>query len=261
MAHRPDQFEPPPVRVEPTPRWIRAEAGGRLVADSKRAQLHVAFGPPLVADSPAPLLPGYFFPSDDVDTDLLSPTAQRDGRRWWDLDVDDLHVAEAAWAYAEPSGPTAALVDHLTYRWEAMDAWYEEAEQVFVHARDPTKRVDVLESSRHVQVRLGDRVLADSHRPRLLFETGLPTRYYLPPDDVDFDLMVASETVTACPYKGTARYWSVEHAGEEGRDLAWSYPDPVDQQPGLRGLIAFFDERVDMVVDGDLQDRPRTPWS
>ncbi len=251
----------PPTRVEASPRWVRAELGGRTLADSTRAMLHVAFGPPLVPGSRMPLLPGYFFPFDDVDMAALTPAGDADGRRWWDARFDDVEVERAAWAYLDPPVQLAGLAGHLTFRWEVMDAWYEEAEQVFAHARDPRKRVDVIPSSRHVQVSLDGLVLADSHAPFLLFETDLPTRYYLPAEDVRTDVLVDSPTVSACPYKGWATYWSLDGAGEVGRDIAWSYPDPIDQQPRLANLVCFFNEKVDLLVDGEPQERPTTPWS
>jgi len=138
-----------------------------------------------------------------------------------------------------------------------MDAWYEEEDEVFVHARDPHKRVDVLQSSRHVVVSVGGTVLADSRRPCLLFETGLPTRYYIPPDDVRMDLLRPSEKHTQCPYKGTASYLS----SETEEDIAWFYPEPIPEQPRIAGLIAFFNERVDVEVDGEPEERPETQWS
>lgn len=251
----------PPTRVELTPRRVRAELAGRTLADSTRAMLHVAFGPPLLEDSRHPLLPGYFFPFDDVDREVLTSAGEADGRRWWDVAFDDVEVERAAWAYLDSPVRLAGLADHLTFRWEAMDAWYEEAEQVFVHARDPRKRVDLLASDRHVQVSLDGLVLADSDTPFLLFETDLPTRFYFAPGDVRTDVLVDSPTVTACPYKGRAQYWSLDGAGDVGRDLAWSYPNPVEQQPRLANLICFFNEKLDVAVDGEPEDRPVTPWS
>lgn len=251
----------PPPRVESTPRWIRASLGGQIVADSKQAMLHLAYGPPLLPDDRRPQLPGYFFPTDDVDTEVLAPAGEHHERRWWDVEVDDVRVAETAWAYLDPAGPTADLADHVTFRWDAMDAWYEEAEQVFVHARDPHKRVDVLESSRNVVVSLDGVELAASDEPFLLFETHLPTRYYLPVADVRTDLLVESDTRTACPYKGVATHWSIAGAGDAGRDIAWSYPDPIPEQPKLAGVMAFYNEKVQLDVDGETLERPTTPWS
>jgi uncharacterized protein (DUF427 family) len=166
----------------------------------------------------------------------------------------------AAWTYPDPAGPLAALAGHVTFSWQQLD-WYEEDERVHVHARDPHKRVDTLRSSRRVQVFAGGQQVADSVRPLLLFETGLPTRYYLPFEDVRTGLLVASDTVSACPYKGLARYWSLQAGDVFVRDAAWSYPDPVPENPKIRDLLCFFNERVDLVVDGVRQERPRTVWS
>jgi uncharacterized protein (DUF427 family) len=142
-----------------------------------------------------------------------------------------------------------------------MDAWYEEDEQVFEHPRDPYHRVDVLQSSRQVRVEIGGQVVAESRHPRLLFETNLPTRYYLPVEDVRMDLLEATQTSTVCPYKGTASYWRLR-GDPPARDVAWSYLDPIPEIPKIRGLIAFFNERVDaLYVDDELQDKPKTPWS
>jgi uncharacterized protein (DUF427 family) len=134
--------------------------------------------------------------------------------------------------------------------------WFEEAEQVHVHARDTSKRVDVVASDRHVVVSVDGTVLADSRRPHALFETPLPPRWYLPRADVRLDLLEPSPTVSRCPYKGTATWWS-----HGGRDLAWSYEDPVPECPRIAGLIAFFDEHVDVELDGERRPRPVTPWS
>jgi uncharacterized protein (DUF427 family) len=119
----------------------------------------------------------------------------------------------------------------------------------------------VLHSSRHVQVRIGDVVVADSRRPRLLFETGLPVRYYLPKLDVRQDLLVPTQTRTRCPYKGQAVYWSVQTGAGLLEDVAWSYPAPIPEAPKIENLVAFFDEKVDTVVDGVLRERPVTRWS
>ena len=151
----------------------------------------------------------------------------------------------------------AALNDHVAFEWDAIDHWFEEDDEVFVHPRSPYHRVDVLNSSRHVRVELDGVTVAETRRPRLLFETGLPTRYYIPPDDVRMDLLRPSEKHTQCPYKGTASYLS----SETEEDIAWFYPEPTPEQPRIAGLIAFFNERVDIEVDGEREERPHTQWS
>ena len=133
---------------------------------------------------------------------------------------------------------------------------------MFVHPRDSHHRVDVLNSSRHVRVVVGGEAVADSHRPRLLFETGLPTRYYLPRMDVRMDLLTESETVTHCPYKGRTVHYDLALGDRSVRDIAWSYPFPIPECPKIENLICFYDERVDLVeLDGEAQPRPQTPWS
>jgi uncharacterized protein (DUF427 family) len=132
---------------------------------------------------------------------------------------------------------------------------------VVVHPRIPTHRVDAIPSERHVVVEVAGQVVADSRRPTAVFETSLPVRWYLPAEDVRMDLLEPSDTVTSCPYKGTARYWSVRAGGELHDDLVWSYPDPIPEQPKIKDLLAFFDERVDITIDGERQERPTTPWS
>jgi len=142
-----------------------------------------------------------------------------------------------------------------------MEGWYEEAEQIFVHARDPHKRVDVLASSRHLRVVIGGETVAETDRPFLLFETGLPTRFYIPQEDVRMEQLEPTSLTTRCPYKGVARYWSARIGDKVVRNVVWSYADPIPECPKIKGLLSFFNEKVDLYVDGDAQEHPRTPWS
>jgi uncharacterized protein (DUF427 family) len=162
--------------------------------------------------------------------------------------------------HPNPAGDLSALADHVTFSWDRL-AWFEEDERVLVHARDPYKRVDTLRSSRRVEVLIAAERVAVSVRPLLLFETSLPTRFYLPFEDVRTELFEASDLVTSCPYKGMARYWSIRVGDTLARDVVWSYPDPIPENPKVRDLLCFFNERVDLVVDGNLLERPLTPWS
>ncbi len=153
------------------------------------------------------------------------------------------------------------LDGYWTFTWDAGLSWFEEALEIHVHARDPLKRVDAMPSERHVRVELDGQVVAESRRPHALFETHLPVRWYLPSEDVDEGHLEPSDTVTRCPYKGTANYFSVRVGDRVHDDIAWTYPDPVVECPRIEGLVAFFNERVDLVVDGVRQPRPRSPWS
>jgi len=152
------------------------------------------------------------------------------------------------------------LAGYVVLDFGAFDAWYEEDERNVAHPRDPFHRVDVLPSSRHVRVELDGHVLAESSRPALLFETMLPTRYYLPPDDIRAEL-TPSSTRTWCAYKGQASYWSAAAGDRVVPDIGWTYQQPLHDAALVRGLIAFFNERLDVIVDGERPERPITPWS
>lgn len=239
--------------VEPTPRRIRVRLGDELVADSARAQLLVRYGPGG--------LPTYYLPLDDVEPDaLVDEETKPDGQRTWSVRAGSKRVTDAAWTHEDPTGSMAALDGHVTFSWRQLE-WYEEDERVVLHARDPYKRVDTLRSSRRVQVLVAGVEVASTIRPLLLLETHLPTRYYLPFEDVRRDLLEASDTVTVCPYKGRARYWSVRVGDTFVPDVVWSYPDPIPENPKIRDLLCFFNERVDLVIDGEKLERPVSPWS
>ena len=155
------------------------------------------------------------------------------------------------WGYPDPFEEVAALADFVAFYWDRVDGWYEEDEEIFVHPRDPYKRVDVIHSSRPVQIIVGGETVAETRRARFLFETRLPTRYYIPPEDVRMDLLVPSEKTTACPYKGRARYYSVKIGDRVWEDLVWSYPEPIAECPKIKGYLCFFNEHVDEIrVDG-----------
>jgi uncharacterized protein (DUF427 family) len=212
-------------------------------------------------------LPVYYFPRDDVRFDLLESAGHRThcpykgDASYYTVIAGGQRYENAVWAYPDPVDSVPELRDYVAFYWEQADAWYEEDDEVFKHARDPYHRVDVLNSSRHVQVLVDGAVVAESRRPRLLFETGLPVRYYLPKLDVRLDLLAPSLRRTRCPYKGEAVYWSVRSGGELHEDIVWGYPAPVPEAPKIENLLSFYNEKVDIVVDGEPQERPVTPWS
>ena len=149
----------------------------------------------------------------------------------------------------------------VRFDWDALDAWFEEDEEVFVHPRNPYTRVDVIRSTRRVRIELDGALLAESSSPVMLFETGLPTRYYFNRTELNFSHLVPTETVTACPYKGrTSGYWSVRVANSTHPDLAWAYDFPTRQVLPIAGMIAFYNEKVDITIDGELLPRPRTQF-
>ena len=240
------------VHIERSSRRVRTYFGGNLIADSE----HVL----LVYETKRP--PAYWFPIADVRMEHLERKEQSQQAAdiiWWRL-VGKGRIAQAR-AYTKPTGDRAALEGHLTFYWDQMDAWFEEDEEVFVHPRDPYTRVDTVHSSRHVRVEIDGVTLGETRRPILLFETGLPTRYYIPKLDVRMDLLERSESVTRCPYKGVARYWSARVGDKLVKDIVWSYPAPIPECPKVENLFSFYNEHVDLYVDGVLQDRPITPFS
>jgi uncharacterized protein (DUF427 family) len=213
-------------------------------------------------------LPVYYFPRADLRFDLLTPTDHhsycpyKGDCSYWTVKVGDRAAENAVWAYPDPFDEVAAIKDFVAFYWNKMDHWYEEDDEVFVHPRDPYKRIDVVNSSRRVEVVLGGQVVADTRRARFLFETRLPTRYYIPPEDVREELLAPSAKVTACPYKGTARYFSVKIGETLYEDIIWSYPNPIPECPRIKGLLCFFNELVDEIrVDGVAVPKPFTPWS
>jgi uncharacterized protein (DUF427 family) len=240
--------DPTAEHVEPTERRIRVRLGSRLVADSTRALLMIRYGPKG--------LPTYFLPREDVvDGALVDEPRDGDRRPTWTVRAGPDRAVGAAW-----TDPHPALAGHVTFSWRQLD-WYEEDEPVVVHALDPYKRIDVRHSSRLVEIVVGGETVARSTRPVLLFETSLPTRYYLPFTDVRTECLDPTDTVSRCPYKGRARYWSVRAGGLLVPDAAWSYPDPIAEMPKVRELVCFFTERVGLVVDGVPQARTVSPWS
>ena len=257
-------FRWPAASVEATPRWVRVKMGGETIADSRSAWLLIQYGPgrlPTYYFPPADVRldrlaePAGAPASGPESTAGLAFRAVRAGapasgpESTAGLAFRAVHAGapasgpestaglafravraggqtfeNAAWIYAEPPAELAALRGCVSFHWNRATSWFEEDEQVFVHARDPHKRVDVLASSRHVQVLIDGQVVADSRRPHLLFETSLPTRYYLPPEDVRLDRLEPSAHTSRCPYKGKAAYWSARIGDQVRPDVAWSTP-------------------------------------
>ncbi len=244
------------TKIVPSQRWVRVKFGGEWVADTRQALLLLQYK--------KGQLPAYFFPRRDVRQDVLRATAKENGQEgavYWTVKAGDKEAVAAAWSFVKPPAEVAALKDFITFRWHKMDAWYEEEEEIFVHPRDPYKRVDSITSSRHVRVEVDGQTVADTRRPVLLFETGLPVRYYIPPADIEMAYLEPARGTTQCPYKGVASYWSVRVDDAIHRNIVWSYPEPIPESPKIMGLLCFFNEKVDIYVDGELQARPQTPWS
>jgi uncharacterized protein (DUF427 family) len=245
------------LRREPLDRWIRATIGDEVVVDSTRA---------LLVWEPRRIVPSYAVPLDDIAADIVPaapPQAvERDGLlhpgipfavHSTDGTLLTLRVAAAsreaaAFAPADPDLDGYAVLD-----FDAFDAWFDEDERLVAHPRDPYHWVEIRRSSRHVRIERDGRLLAESAHPTLAFETSLPTRFYLPRDDVRAE-MHRSDRTTTCAYKGQAVYWSFG----DGQDIAWSYPSPLPDAARLTDLVAFYDELVDVTVDGVARPRPES---
>ncbi len=238
--------------VEPVPRRIRAVLGGRVVLDTTRALYVWEWAN----------YPQYYIPIADVDANHLvdeqhTQRLKGGSARVYGLRVGDVSRPKAARVYTE--SPVEGLAGTARFEWGALDCWFEEDEEVFVHPRNPYARVDALRSTRHVRIELDGIVLADSSSTVMVFETGLPTRYYFNRTEVDFTHLVATDTVTSCPYKGkTSGYWSVRVGEELYPDLAWAYDFPTRQLLPIAGMVCFYNEKVDVIVDGERLARPKT---
>ena len=243
--------------LEESPKRVRVVLGGETVADSRRVKLLHEAG----------LLPVYYFPQEDVRMELLEESHHtthcpfKGEASYWSVRMGDRVTENAAWGYPEPIDSCPPIAGYLAFYWRKMDHWYEEDEEVFVHPRDPYHRVDVLQSSRHVKVSVNGKVVAETDRPTILFETGLPPRYYIPPEDVREEALIPSYKETQCPYKGVASYYSLEAGGQQVEDLIWYYSEPIPEAAKIKGHLAFFNEKVDLEVDGEALERPQTQWS
>jgi len=246
------------VFTMPSPKRLRVKVGELIVADSAEA---------LVLQE-SDHLPVYYFPIKDVDESFLMPSTTRTECPYkgvashYSLNTGVTLVQDAGWRYLEPIKGCPPIADYMGFYWSKMDHWYEEDEEIFVHARDPFRRVDCLPSSRRVQVFVDGEMMADSKRGVFLFETGHPTRYYLPIADTRLELLSPSRYISRCPYKGIASYYHLTVNGRRHENLVWYYPEPVHEAARIKGLVCFYNEFVDRVlVDGVEQPKPETASS
>ncbi len=262
----------PQLRFHPTAKRIRAFAGDNVVVDSTEAW---------IVWEPRRVVPSYAVPLEDIRGSLVESRAAaaeeravrlREGPpvldpttgfsfhttpgQTFDLATDGSTLPSAAYVPDDPDFEGYVIVD-----FDAFDEWREEDDLLVGHARDPFTTIDTRRSSRRVVVEIAGRTVADSTRTTMLFETYLPTRYYLPRDDVRMDLLEPTGTTSVCAYKGLASYWTATIDDTVVPDVAWSYPHPHNYATAVKDMLSFFNERVDIVVDGQRVERPQTPWS
>lgn len=260
------------LRIHPTRKWVRAAAGNRTIADTRRA---------LLVWEPRRVVASYAVPAEHVAGELVAaesagvperPVSMEEGPPVLDPSTPfSAHTTPGTGlTIRTPDGdlPAAAfrpddpdLAGYVILDWEAFTQWYEEDELVMGHPHDPFDRIDCLRSSRRIQIAYEGVTLADTNRSTMLFETPLPPRFYIPRADVALDLLEPSETTSTCAYKGVASYRSARVGETFLKDVAWSYEHPLHDAVPVRDFIAFFTERLDLTVDGEAQPRPRTPWS
>ncbi len=244
----------PVNHTEPVPRRIRGTKAGETLVDSTQA-LYVWEWP---------YYPHYYVPRSDVHMDAfivgdVAKTAQGEARH---LALKTGAVERRPAARMITKSDIPGLTGTVRVEWNALDHWYEEDEEVFVHPRNPYVRVDALRSNRTVRIEINGIVLAEAKDCVMVFETGLPTRYYLDPTNVRFTYLAPSPTRTQCPYKGkTDGYWSAAVEGTSVPDVAWTYSFTTPAMATIAGLVAFLNERVDIFIDGEIQARPVTHFT
>ncbi|KAI5115830.1 hypothetical protein M0805_009640 [Coniferiporia weirii] len=240
----PPNFSKP--HVEASQKRVRVLFGGKWIVDTKAAKLVWKR-----------YYPTYFFSISDVPQTYLlqsGPSVEGAAIVTYDVVAGDKVAKSAAVVYGQDAGALSGLVE-IDFR--SMDGWFEEEEEIFDHPKDPYKRVDVLQSARHVRIEVNGVEVANTHRPRLLFETGLSARTYIPKTDCRMDLLEPSDLTTSCPYKGVASYYSVRlpNGGNLHENIVWWYRNPIMECIDIKGYLAFYDEKVDVWVDGEKQEK------
>jgi len=243
-----------PVIFEPTHRHIRVKFNGEIIADSKNVMLLRDVGHSI----------HYMFPESDVKTEYLTTTEHIEASKFkgdkhhWTVTVGDEIGENSAWAYPATKEGRPNMEGYIGFNWDDMEAWYEEDEEVFIHARDPYHRVDTVRSKRHIRVEVDGVTVADSTKAVFLFETGLPTRYYIPLEDINMDYLEATDLETGCPYKGFASYWTINVNGKAYDNHVWGYKAPYNEVLKIENTASFYNEKLDIYVDGELEEKPRT---
>jgi uncharacterized protein (DUF427 family) len=235
---------------------VRAKFGSEFIADSRNALLLIAYDKEFRTR--------YYFPQKDVKTEYFeeSDYTGKDGNyKYWHIRIGDRFEKNAAYMIVNPPDDVVDVKGYISFKWNAIDHWYEEEEEIFIHPRDPYKRIDIVDSSRHIQVVIDSEIVADTKNPRLLFETGLPVRYYIPAEEVKKEFLIDSDLNTGCPYKGTASYYSVKTGENIHNNVVWYYSDPIDESARIKNYICFYNEKIDIIENGKLLPHPVTPFS
>lgn len=232
---------------EDFPKRVRTEFAGETIADSRRVKALFETGQMM----------RFYFPREDVAMDKLQSTGRRThcplkgDASYWTIRTGGREAENAVWSYEQPIDSARFLAGYLAFEYDSMDAWYQEQERVYAHPPDPYHRFDIHETDRTVVVSLHETPIAECAAPLVLFETGLPPRFYLPPAAVRTDLLSRSETVSHCPYKGDGQHWHLETGEERVKDVAWSLPRPLGEAERIRDWFSFYPGRLRVEVDGE----------
>jgi len=230
------------VNYEASPKRIRVVYKEEVIVDATDALI-------LYESNHVPI---YYFPRNSVDFNKLIPSDHltncpfKGNASYYSIIVNDYKSENAVWSYENPFDEILGIKNYVAFYWNKVDHWYEEDEEVFVHARNPRVRIDILNSSRKVRVLINNEILAETVRAKFLIETNHPTRYYIPRDDVAIQLLPSS-TITYCPYKGKARYYSIRVGDVMYKDIVWFYQDPVSESDKIKNYLCFYDEKVDEI--------------
>jgi len=240
---------------EPFLKKVKAVVHGTTIAESTNIKLLHETGSQ----------PTFYFPLADVAQEFLEATDHhtrcpfKGNASYYSITVDGETKENAAWTYPNPKKECPPIDGYVAFYWDAIDEWWEEAERIYVHPRDPYHRIDAVNTDRHVKVEVDGKTIAESSCATMLFETGLPPRFYIAEIDVDSSYLIPSDTQTACPYKGkTSRYYTISAGGEKVEDAVWVYDQPLDEVRKIAGKLAFYNEKVDLIVDGERWERPKT---
>ncbi|TKX26245.1 hypothetical protein C1H76_1598 [Elsinoe australis] len=246
-----------PVKTLATQRRVRLLLNGTYIADTT--------SPLFVWEHP--YYPQYYLPSAAFDQKSITRGEEikgDDGKRiatLLKLKVGETETEKAVEFDAGLEGKGKEVAGRVKVEFGAVDQWFEEDTPVYVHPKDPFKRVDILASMRPIKISVGGKVIAETTTSMHLYETGLPVRYYMPLTAVDQSVLRPSDLRTKCPYKGEAEYYSVVVDGKEWKDVVWYYTRPTVECAAVQGLVCFYNEKVEVEVDGKKEERPVTPFS
>lgn len=228
--------------IETSKKWVRVKLNNEIIAES--------FEPILLIEYGRGKMTNYFFKKEEVKQNYLESSEFKGKEKkfeFWNVRVGDRFEKNAAYSYDIPLEGYEDLEGLISFKWNSMDNWYEEDEEIFLHPRDPYHRVDTIPSSRHVRIEINGVTIAESNKSVFLFETGLPIRYYLPQEDIKMNLLKSTLNSSYCPYKGWANYWSVSVDNEEFQNVIWGYQDPISEIPKIKGHLAFWNEKSDKI--------------